>query len=271
MSYSAADVGGFYDDMTDALAEPGAGNIHWGYWHSAEDPATFAQAADQMTDQMIARLAPAPGRRVLDIGCGTGAPAVRLARRHDVRVTGISVSSRQVRLANEHATAAGLAERVIFHLADAVRLPFADRSFDAVWAFETFSHVPDRAAAVREAMRVLRPGGRLAISDFLLRTPLRTDDEQAMLIDFCLAAQIESVLGLADHRALLERAGARVLESTDVSAHTRDSIRVLGRPFFTRPGLVEQVYGPDSRAWLTEVVRRFEPYCGYVLITATHT
>ncbi|MEV5983199.1 methyltransferase domain-containing protein [Streptomyces sp. NPDC052114] len=124
------------------------------------------RAMDRQTDRFIDLLRPRPGRRVLDIGCGTGGPAVRLARSSGAHVTGVTVSRRQVSEATELALAAGLIGKVSFDHADAMRLPYPDDSFDAALAVDSLCHMNDRPRALREAFRVLRPGARLLLTEF---------------------------------------------------------------------------------------------------------
>ncbi|SFB92736.1 Methyltransferase domain-containing protein [Nocardioides terrae] len=112
--------------------------------------------------------------RLLDIGCGRGAVLVAAARKLPAgRATGIDLwtadqsgNSRDATLAN--ARAAGVADRVDVRTGDMTGLPFADGSFDVVTAAMAIHNVPSSAGrlrAVDEALRVLRPGGRLLVAD----------------------------------------------------------------------------------------------------------
>src|SRR6185436_18029774 len=98
-----------------------------------------------------------------------GAPAVRLAKASGAGVVGISVSEQDVRLANERARTEGVSDRVRFEQANMLALPFPDNTFDHAMALESIVHVPDRMRALREIARVLRPGGRIVLTDFTVR------------------------------------------------------------------------------------------------------
>lgn len=98
------------------------------------------------------------GRRVLDVGCQTGALAIAMGRRR-ADVTGVDVEEKLVEGARIRARGHGVA--ATFQVALAERLPFADASFDAVTFVDVIEHVADARAAVREIARVLRPGGTL--------------------------------------------------------------------------------------------------------------
>jgi ubiquinone/menaquinone biosynthesis C-methylase UbiE len=96
------------------------------------------------------------GRDVLEIGCGAGLDLVRFAR-GGARVTGVDVASTAVELARDDCRVAGVSALILE--ADATRLPFPDASFDLVYCAGVLSFAADPAAIVREAHRVLRPGG----------------------------------------------------------------------------------------------------------------
>lgn len=106
-------------------------------------------------------------RQVLDIGCGTGGPAIVLARESGARVTGLDVEPQLIARARRFAAEAGVADRVDFRLVEPGPLPFAAESFDGVFSKDALIHIPDKPALYREILRVLRPGGVFAASDWL--------------------------------------------------------------------------------------------------------
>jgi SAM-dependent methyltransferase len=101
------------------------------------------------------------GDRVLDVGCGVGRLMLRQARR-GCRVTGLDLMRRDLLRARR--LLATVSDRVELIEGDAGRLPFAAGSFDFVTCTETLEHVVDYRLALREVARVLRPGGRAAVS-----------------------------------------------------------------------------------------------------------
>jgi len=108
---------------------------------------------------------PDEGTRLVDIGCGPGTYARRLAQRHPrLHAIGIDRSPRQVHRARERARRAGT-ENCHFELGDALRLPLAAESIDAVIASRLFMVLSDPARALAEIYRILRPGGRCFIAE----------------------------------------------------------------------------------------------------------
>ncbi len=118
--------------------------------------------------------------RVLDAASGTGATAIFLAEHFRCDVLGIDYSTQNVQQANERAQAKGVGARVHFEHGDAESLPVSDASFDAVICECAFCTFPDKFAAAREFARVLRPGGRIGISD-LTRGPVLPKELDGLL------------------------------------------------------------------------------------------
>jgi 2-polyprenyl-3-methyl-5-hydroxy-6-metoxy-1,4-benzoquinol methylase len=112
-------------------------------------------------ERMWGALRLAPGRRVLDAGCGTGQFALELAAR-GCRVTAIDVSPVMIERARAHAAERELA--VEWRVGDLARVADADASYDAIMARVSLQFVPDPLAALREFGRLLRPDGRLFVS-----------------------------------------------------------------------------------------------------------
>jgi demethylmenaquinone methyltransferase/2-methoxy-6-polyprenyl-1,4-benzoquinol methylase len=106
-----------------------------------------------------------PGAHVVDLACGTGDIAFSTARAvNGAQVTGIDASPNMIQLAQARAATAESSAR--FELGDMTRLAFADASVDAITAGYAFRNVPDHHAALREAARVLKPGGVMVTLDF---------------------------------------------------------------------------------------------------------
>lgn len=157
-------VGKYYDRQGPHWSIVWGDNLHVGYWQSEEDDASLHEAQDRLTDLLISKTPVGRGDVVLDVGCGPGKPAVRLAEKTGCDVIGITVSKYQIEKANALAKAKGLNDRVWFRYANAMDLPFEDNTFDAVWAFESLFYM-DHELAWSEIYRVLKPGGVLVFTD----------------------------------------------------------------------------------------------------------
>src|SRR5580704_6323232 len=127
------------------------------------------------------RLALCAGDHVLDVGCGSGGPALFLAREIGCRVTGIDVDEAGIRAGENLARQFGVADAVSFRRADvAETLPFAEATFDALVCMDALCHFPNRSRLFAEWRRILRPGGRLLVTDPVVVTGLVTKDELAL-------------------------------------------------------------------------------------------
>ncbi|MEV6028665.1 methyltransferase domain-containing protein [Streptomyces sp. NPDC052036] len=179
-------------------------------------------------------------------------------------VTGIATSRHQVDLASAAASAAGLAGRVQFAYADALDLPYADRSFDGVWALESVVHMADRPGFLHQATRVLRPGGLSVIAEIALREPPRD------------LAQVESLQRfradpalIVDYPSLIAEAGLRLEELTDISDHVRPSYPAAASAMNSHRTEYGAVMGLDAFDAFISSLRDFAPWCGYVILTAS--
>jgi len=141
------------------------------YWNEQAGPIWVSQQErlDRQIgphgDRAIARLAPAPGERVLDLGCGCGASSLELARRvaPGGRVLGLDLSEPMLGRARERAAAAGLAN-VAFRVADVQSSPLEAGAFDAAFSRFGVMFFADPVAAFRNVRSALRPGGRLVFA-----------------------------------------------------------------------------------------------------------
>jgi|SRR5450631_4008255 len=107
-----------------------------------------------------------PGKTLLDVACGAGGPALRIAAATGCSVVGIDVHEQAVTTASSLAAQCGLAERVEFRSLDATGpLPFPDASFDAITCIDAINHFPERPRVIAEWARLLKPGGRLLFTD----------------------------------------------------------------------------------------------------------
>jgi SAM-dependent methyltransferase len=113
-----------------------------------------------------------PGLRILDVASGKGESAIFLAREFGCDVIGIDFGSQNVANATERAAAAGMSQQVTFREGDAERMDFTDAVFDRVMCECAFCTFPDKPAAAREFSRVLRPDGRIGVSDLTRRGPV---------------------------------------------------------------------------------------------------
>jgi ubiquinone/menaquinone biosynthesis C-methylase UbiE len=145
--------------------------VHWGYWgegdRADQSMTGFAQAAERMSQRVCTAAGAKDGQRILDVGCGWGGTIASLNDSlHDVSLTGLNIDQRQIERARRRVRARK-GNSVEFVEGDACAMPLPDAAFDVVIALECAFHFPDRRRFLAETRRVLAPGGRLVVADFV--------------------------------------------------------------------------------------------------------
>ncbi|HMM48358.1 MAG TPA: methyltransferase domain-containing protein [Miltoncostaeaceae bacterium] len=131
-------------------------------WPPGHDLGQQSFATLDYFDHLIRRLGLAEGVRVLDIGSGTGGPAIYLASHSGCHLTGVEINEVGVEVARTLAATSDLGDRIEFVQGDGMAMPFADESFDVVTSMNVMNVFADKVALLREVRRMLRPGGTLA-------------------------------------------------------------------------------------------------------------
>lgn len=144
-------------DLNNSLA------IHYGYWDGKVK--SFPQSLARMNEVMIEAAVIRYSDKILDAGCGIGGSSIFLAQQLGCTVTGISLSERQISKARELAIEKEIEDKVEFEVMNYCATDFPDKSFDVVWGCESICYADDKAQFIKEAFRLLKPGGRLVVAD----------------------------------------------------------------------------------------------------------
>lgn len=161
------DIRRFYDECSSDIGYLWFNHLnlalHYGYWD--DRTRSHRDSLLNMNRVLAERGRLARGSRVLDAGCGLGGSSIWLAENYAARVTGITLSESQVEVGMRHVRKRKVEHLVDLQVADYCATPFDDGTFDAVWALESACHSLSKRSFVKEAHRVLRPGGALMIAD----------------------------------------------------------------------------------------------------------
>lgn len=168
----------------------------------------------EANDALAAHAGLRPGLLVADFCAGLGGPARYLAHRYGVTVTGIELTPHRVAGATELTRRVGLQDRVRVLQGDVTAPDLADASQDAVVSQEAMLHVPDKAAALAQAWRVLRPGGRLVFTDWIAHRALAPEEADTLWQG--LGAQ--TLLSADAYRETLRRLGFTLHAMEDLTA-----------------------------------------------------
>ncbi|NKQ55658.1 methyltransferase domain-containing protein [Amycolatopsis sp. K13G38] len=171
---------------------------------------SYHPGGQALTERLADALDLRAGQRVVDVAAGPGATARLLAAQRGVSVDGIELNDSTVATAQATTAGAGLTQAVRFHTGDAERIPLPDAEFDSVICECAFCTFPDKPTAAAEFARVLRPGGRVGITDVTVH-PDGLPAELAGLTGW--VACIADARPLSDYIAILDAAGLRTLHT----------------------------------------------------------
>jgi len=201
--------------------------MHFGFWDKGisrlrdalhRENAVLADMA-QITNETV----------VLDAGCGVGGSAIYLAREHHANVQGITLSQKQIDEATRNARLWGVADRTIFSRQDFTKTDFGDKTFDVVWAIESVCHAENKADFIREAFRILKPGGRLIVADYFLTREDHTADEDTILRLWIDGWKMNELVTREMFQQHLEASGFHAVSYEDASQRVMPSLRRLSR------------------------------------------
>lgn len=144
-------------DLNNSLA------IHYGYWD--DKVKSFPQSLIRMNEVMIEAANIQSPDTVLDAGCGVGGSSIFIAGTIGAKVTGITLSERQVQHAKANAEKKGVSSLTSFAVMNYCATSFPDASFDVVWGCESICYADNKEQFIHEAWRLLKPGGRLVVAD----------------------------------------------------------------------------------------------------------
>jgi ubiquinone/menaquinone biosynthesis C-methylase UbiE len=163
--------------------------------------------------ELADKAAIAPGSSGVDLCCCNGAGMRFLVRFRDARhMTGVDATKRIVERGRRRTQEEGLADRIEFVLGDASDCALADETADFVWGEDAWCYVQDKAKLIAEAARLVRPGGKIAFTDWVAGPQPLSEAESQRYLSFM---KFPNVLSLDGYRALLEDCGCSVETAED--------------------------------------------------------
>jgi tocopherol O-methyltransferase len=197
----------FYDVVSSHFHELWGEHLHHGYWIRGDETKEKAQV--QLIEHLAQLAGIQPGRRILDVGCGTGASSIFLAKRYQVEATGITISPVQVSLANQAAAREDV--NATFLLMDAEAMRF-EKLFDVVWSVESISHYQDIGKFFASAAKLLKPNGTVAVIDWFKKPNLNPTEYKQQIIPIEKGMLVE--LGtMPEYEAWMKSSGLKIMKS----------------------------------------------------------
>ena len=202
--------------------------IHYGYWD--DKTKNFPGSLLRMNEVMMEKAGVKSTDHVLDAGCGIGGSSIFLAKRTGCKVTGISLSERQVKKAREIAEKEAVTGKIIFEVMNYGKTSFPDESFDVVWGCESICYADEKEQFIKEAYRLLKPGGRLVVADGFVTA---FENNQNPTIRSWLDGWQVNYLETPQHfQQLMQETGYSNIAYRNISKHTLHSSRRLYRFYF---------------------------------------
>jgi len=219
------------------------------------------------TDQLLEWAAISPGDRVLDVGCGVGTTAMRIARQTGAEVVAADISA-LMRQRAERSVKSSKLDNVRVENADILALPYPDNSFDCVLA-EAVTMFVDRSRAAAELARVCSPGGRVLATEFYWRAEPSTEAREIFLGQVCPGLRFDSVQEWVE---IYSSAGLG-----EIQTDTGPFEMMTPRGFLADEGwhaasvcaraMTRAAY-LRKMAWLMPRMSRSVPYLGYIVVGA---
>ncbi|NET78498.1 class I SAM-dependent methyltransferase [Okeania sp. SIO1F9] len=209
-------------------------HVHWGYWenpnwakNTAED---FAIATEKLSQKVYQAADIKDGISILDVGCGFGGTAASINNNYsEVKITGLNIDERQLNVARKQVQACG-DNSIEFVQGDATKMPFPDNFFDVVLAVECIFHFPSRSAFFQEAKRVLKPGGKIALSDFFPTATINFFEPVVRLFIKDLGAETYGNVNfftIANYQDLAIKIGLNSFLIEDITFNTLPTYKIL--------------------------------------------
>ena len=190
----------------------GAMALHFGFWLPGTK--TFVEALRNTNREMAWIAEICPDHLVLDAGCGVGGAAFYLAKNFGCNVTGITLSQKHLDYAEKSRQSSNEKDLIVFDLQDFTKTTFRDNTFDFVWACESLCHADLKTQFIDEVFRVLKPSGKLILSDYFL-SEKGIEDKNRYIRNWGESWAISSFITETNFLNEIVRCNFRILQNLD--------------------------------------------------------
>lgn len=245
--FSSKDIAQYYDVSEDHYMYfwdlNKSHSLHYGYWDATTK--NFREALANINEVLAQKAHVNAGVHVLDAGCGVGGSTTWLAKNKQATVVGITLSNKQAKRGNNRIQDLGLGNHARIDVQDYTQTNFPSESFDVVWAIESVCHAQDKNSFIREAYRLLKPGGRLILADFFIDRE-GNEKDQAEIDRWAHGWAVPFFEKKDVFFSMLESNGFKWIEMEDCTKNILPSAKRLYYAFF--PGwLLSKLYNLFNR------------------------
>ena len=199
--------------------------LHFGYYDSPSQ--SHSEALANMNKTMAMNIGLCKEDVVLDAGCGQGGSALWIAEHVGANVQGITLVPHQVEKAKEEAKRRKLDHLTHFQISDYCNTNFQDNSFSVIWACESVCHCPNKDFFYKEAFRLLKPGGRLIMAEYIRKERNMPISDENLLLSWCDGWSMPDIDTSEEHSNNLKSQGFIDSEIKDITSFTKRSLERL--------------------------------------------
>lgn len=226
----------FYDKLSPHFRDLWGEHVHDGYYETGTES---KEAAQENLVRFLAEFGDVPREaRGLDIGCGMGATSVWLAKHRSARMTGFTLSPIQANIARELAGREGADAE--FHVGDIDAYSPAE-PYDFAWMMGVLGHFENQEGFVRRAARLVKPGGRFVLADWVAAPELSTDARRRYVDPVLKGMLMPDIATLDDYVRWFSQSGFEVASAEDITRETAatwdEGVSILQAPRIARMAL----------------------------------
>lgn len=200
-------------------------SMHYGYYHP--DTKRLRHALINMNIELAKFGGVKAGDFVLDAGCGVGGSSIFLAKNYQAKTIGITLSDKQVENAIKNAEKNNVTGQCSFEVQDYLSTNFPDNTFDAVWAIESSCYAIDKIDFLKEAFRVLKPGGKVIVADFFNNDSIPDCEKHPLMKKWVKTWAIYNYAGVNEFFDKMELAGFTDRKQKDITLNVLPTIKRL--------------------------------------------